>query len=455
MSKDDTKRNIKQEKTIVRERIVCLKRVIRESQVKKEVDKRRLDQRMSPKCPAHLMVWFTIAIWFYGDSSYKQVFRWLHRFSKQWMPSSSALTQARAKIGIGILADLYHRVVQCLCSSDVPGAYYFGLRLVAVDGFVLNLYDSQDNRQTFGKHRNGSSEGAFPQLRIVALCEVGSRVLFSFLAKPIRCGEITLAKGIYRDLPEKSLLLFDIGFCAYVLMKMVVDQNSHFLGRSKTNRRFAKLKILSDGSYLSKIYATDYDRLHDRNGTWVRVIEYTLDDPERVGHGEKHRLVTTLLDERQHPAETLIVLYHQRWEEELAIDEIKTHLRNSATLRSHRPAGVIQEVYGMFIAHFIIRKLAFEAAQKAEIAPRQISFKATVNVLQARLPEAPKSRYLIEPWYQSLLEEISLEQVEKPRNRINPRVIKRPQSKWPKKQEKHRNLPNLQHTFHESIVILT
>ena len=169
----------------------------------------------------------------------------------------------------------------------------------------------------------------------------------------------------------------------------------------------------------------------------------------------EHRLVTTLLDEHEHPAETLIILYHERWEEEIAIDEAKTHLRNSATLRSHSPAGVIQEVYGLLIAHFVIRKLAFEAAEKAGVAPRDISFTGTINVLRARLPEAPQSRHLMTDWYESLLEEISLEVLEPRRNRINPRVIKRPQSKWPKKREEHRNLPHLKKEFNDTIAVLT
>jgi hypothetical protein len=455
MAKPDTKSQSQQDSSISRERIACLKKIVGKRYLQRNVQRRNLDKRRCKKCPADVMVWFTIAIWLYGNDCYTQVFRWLHRFSKKLMPTSSALTQARAKIGVPIMADVYRNVVQCLCSGDTPDSFYAERRLVGVDGFVLNLPDSKENRRAFGRPKNGTSYGAFPQVRIVALCEIGSRVFFNFLAKPIRCGEVTLAKYVYRDLPENCLLLFDIGFCAYALMKKVIDQKSDFLGRAKTNRCFKKMQVLSDGSYLSKIYAVDYDRLHDRNGTIVRVIEYTLDDPQRVGHGETHRLVTTLVDEHEHPAETLIVLYHERWEEEVAIDEAKTHLRNSPTLRSHRPAGVLQEVYGLLIAHFIIRKLAFEAATKAGISPRAISFTGTINVLRARLPEAPRSRHMIQDWYDSLLEEISLELLEKRRNRINPRVIKRPQSKWPKKREEHRNFPALQHTFAETIVLVT
>ena len=354
-----------------------------------------------------------------------------------------------------VMATVYRRVVHCLCDQATPGAFYAGKRLVAVDGFVVNLPDSAANRRAFGKPKNGTSWGAFPQARVVALCEVGSHVFFSFLAKPYRCGEVTLAKHVYRDLPTKSLLLFDIGFCAYALMKQVVDGKSDFLGRAKNCRLFAKMQVLTDGSYLSKIYGTDHDRLHNRRGTDVRVIEYTLDDSQRSGHGERHRLVTTLLDEKAHPSRTLIVLYHERWEEELAIDEAKIHLRHSPTLRSYRPAGVVQELYGLLIAHFVIRKLAFEAAARANVSPRRISFTGTVKVLRVNLVEAPRSPALLRSWYESLIDEVSLHVLEPRRNRVNPRVIKRPQSKWSKKRQKHCNLPTLKHHFGETIRLLT
>ncbi len=275
------------------------------------------------------MVWFNIAMWRYGNGRYTYVFRLLHRFSRGNMPSSSALTQARARIGVPSVASVYRKVVHCLCKSETPGAFYAGRRLVAVDGFVLNLPESDDNRRAFGRPKNGTSDGAFPQARIVALCEVGSPVFCSFLAKPILCGGVTMAKHVYRDLLENSLLLFDIGFCASELMQQVIDRKPDFLARSKMNRCFKKMYILSGGSYLSKFNATDYDRVHDRCGQIVRVIEYTLDDSQRVGHGETHRLMATLLDDKEHSAEALIVLYHERWEEEVAIDEAKTHLRNS------------------------------------------------------------------------------------------------------------------------------
>lgn len=455
MTKRDTKSPPKQDRLSRRERVRALKKTISKSVLQREIRRRMLQKRSSRKCPAQVMVWFVIAMWLFGDDCYTRVFRWLHRFSRQNMPSSSALTQARTRLGVAIMAAVYAKAVHCLCSSQTPDAFYAGRRIVAVDGFVLNLPDSDSNRRAFGRPKNGTSFGAFPQTRIVTLCEVGSRVFFSFLAKPIRCGEATMAKRVYRDLPENSLLLFDIGFCVYQLMRQVIDQKSDFLGRAKPGRCFRKMQVLSDGSYLSKIYATDYDRVHDRGGRTVRVIEYTLDDPQRVGHGEKHRLVTTLLDEQEHPAHTLIVLYHQRWEEEIAIDEAKTHLRHSPTLRSQTPAGVLQEIHGLLIAHFVIRKLAFEAAVQAGVSPHRISFTGTLKVLRVSLVEAPQSPGLLARWYANLVSEISLQLLEPRRNRINPRVVKRPQSKWAKKRQKHRKPPALKHTFDETIRMLT
>lgn len=438
----------------VSERIAGLKKVIPRSVVGSILRKRNPDRRTCPKCPALMMAWFTIALSLFGDDSYRQVFKSLHRFVRKGTPTSSALTQARAKLGVAVLAEVYRRSVKCLCGQGTLGAFYQGLRLIAVDGFVLDLPDSEANCKAFGKPKNGSSTGAFPQVRIVALCEIGSRVFFHFLAKPISCGKVTIAKSVYRAIPRGSLLSFDIGFFAYELVKMVLDGKSDFLGRSKVGRILEPIESLGDGSYLAKIYATDYNRVHDRRGTIIRVIEYTLNDPQRVGHQETHRLVTSLLDPVAHPAVTLIELYHERWEEEIAIDEIKTHTRKAATLRSQSPAGVIQEIYGLLIAHFVIRKLMFDAATEANVSPRRISYTATLKILRTRLAEAPRSVRARTQWYERLIAEVSEEQLPERRNRINPRVIKKTQSKWPKVRPKHRKLTKLQKKFHDAIETL-
>lgn len=120
------------------------------------------------------------------------------------------------------------------------------------------------------------------------------------------------------------------------------------------------IQNLADGSYLANIYASPYHRQKDRDGRLVRVIRYTLDDPQRVGHGEVHVLITNLFDEASYPAEELIMLYHERWEHELVYDEQKTHQdprrpTKPTHLRSETPAGVIQEIYALSLGHFVTR----------------------------------------------------------------------------------------------------
>src|SRR5205823_3859044 len=117
----------------------------------------------------------------------------------------------------------------------------------------------------------------------------------------------------------------------------------------------------------------------DRHGIVVRLIEYRLNDPQRTGHGEVHRLMTSLLDETQYPAAELIALYHERWEEELTLDEQKTHqdprrATKTANLRSETPLGVLQELYALSLGHFVTRALMFQAATQADLDVDRLSF---------------------------------------------------------------------------------
>ena len=219
------------------------------------------------------------------------------------------------------------------------------------------------------------------------------------------------------------------------------------------------IRHLADGSYLAKIYKSDYDRKKDRGGIVVRVIRYTLDDPQRVGHGEEHVLITNLLDESLDPAMELIILYHERWEEEQVFDEQKTHqdprrATKSAQLRSETPAGVIQEIYALSLGHFVIRSLMFEAAATAGLDPDRLSFTGCFQILKCRLPECDgKTPVTFEAWYRGVLWEMQNERTDPRRNRINPRVIKRKMSKWKKKRPEHRHRPPLKKTFPESVVM--
>jgi hypothetical protein len=200
-----------------------------------------------------------------------------------------------------------------------------------------------------------------------------------------------MAPYLLRFLQNDMLLLWDRHFLTYATVAAVRERQAHLLARITANRIFEPIAVLADGSYLAKLYRNAADRRRDRNGIGVRIIEYTLDDPARSGAGERHRLLTTLLDAELDPVTILVCLYHERWEEELTIDELKTHQRERPVLRSQTPTGVVQEVHGLLLAHYLVRVLMYDAAATQNLDPRRLSFTATLKILRCRLPECPPS----------------------------------------------------------------
>jgi hypothetical protein len=198
-------------------------------------------------------------------------------------------------------------------------------------------------------------------------------------------GEITLAKQVIESLKPGMLCLGDRNFLGYELWKQARATGADLLWRGKKHLRLEREQVLSDGSYLSHIYPSERDWRKKTNGIRVRVIDYTL---EGIAHAESlYRLVTTILDPEQAPAQELAALYHERWEIETALDELKTHLRGAQiVLRGQTPTLVQQEFYGLMMAHFAVRGLMHEAALKADEDPDQLSFLHAVRVLRRKLP---------------------------------------------------------------------
>jgi hypothetical protein len=364
------------------------------------------------------------------------------------------LCEARQRLGVAPLHRLAQQVIERQATPDTPGAFYDGMRLMALDSFVVDVADSPANARVFGRLGSGRSPAAFPQARVLGLCEVGTHVFWRTLIKPCRRSEVTMAASLLRFLVAGMLLLWDRGFLSYDLVQQVVQPGAHLLARIKNNLVFRPIRRLGDGSYLAKLYPSPRHRDRDEGGVLVRIIEYTLNDPGRSGSSEKHRLLTTLLDAQRHPAQRLIELYHERWEEELALDELKTHQRERPVLRSETPAGVVPEIDGLLLAHYVVRVLMSEAARRNNLPPRRLSFTGTLKILRCRLPECPKSRQGLRRWYEDLLAEIAEEVLPERRNRINPRVIKRKMSNWRKKRPEHRRCPQPTKKFCQSVVML-
>jgi hypothetical protein len=249
------------------------------------------------------------------------------------------------------------------------------------------------------------------------------------------------------------LLLWDRGFFSYELVRRVLATGAHLLARVRAALALTPLRRLADGSYLAKLYPSTAAREQDRGGLLVRVIEYTHDDPNRPGCGERHRLITDLLGPAELPAAAAPGVYHERWEEELALDEIKTHLSGRVVpVRSKTPAGVVQEVYGLVLAHHVIRRVMHDAAVAGCQDPDRLSFSNSVRIVRCHLPESP--RRSAEVWYRRLLREVRRQQLRPRRRRWYPRVIKRKMSNWRKKRPEHRHPPQPTKLFERAVVIL-
>lgn len=436
------------------QRLAGLKRIIPPRLVQEVLRRTGRNKRACRRLPSVFMVWFVLAMGLFCRDCYRQVYRWLRRWRRGDVPGRSTLCEARKRVGVAPLVELGRRVVRPLANPATPGAFYGGMRIMALDGFVAELPDTPENRRVFGGTRGGRGDGAFPQARVLGLCEAGTHVMCRWVIKSMRWSEQTMATHFLRRLEPGVLLLWDRGFLSYQHVQQVRAAGAQLVGKIGSRLVFQPIQHLCDGSFLAKMYPSPFDRSQDRNGILVRIIRYTFDDPGRPGTGQVHRLITTLLDPELHPALTLIDVYHWRWEEELGVDEIKNHEMERPTLRSQTPLGVVQELYALLIDHFIVRFLMFEAAGRIGSDPRRISFTGAIKILRCRIPECPKSEPCLRTWWDRLIDEISEEPLEPRRNRINPRVVKRKMSKWKKKRPEHRHYTQPTKRFCDSVVML-
>ena len=342
--------------------------------------------------PAHVMVYYAIALALYAGSGTREVLRclleglrWLWGAGAVRVAGKSGISQARARLGEAPLRRLYERLVRPIATPATRGAWYRERRLVSLDGSCLDVADTAENAAAFGRPGAGRGESAFPQLRFVALVENGTHVLFGGCLGGFAEGETTLAHGAVPALGPGMLCLADRQFFGHALWGEAAATGADLLWRVKRNLRLPREARLADGSFLSTIYPSQTDRRHRANGVRVRVVEYRL---EGVADAEPlYRLVTTVLDPGEAPAAELAALYHERWEIEGALAELKTHLRGArVVLRSKTPALVRQEFWGLLLAHFAVRGLVHEAALRADEDPDRLSFLHAVRVVRRKLP---------------------------------------------------------------------
>lgn len=419
-------------------------------------------ERRTRKLPSVVTLLFCIAMNLYAGDGLAHVYRrlvlglrWIWPSPAAIRVSAGALCQARYRLGARPLALLFRRVCHPLATPATPGAYLSGLRLMALDGTTLDVPDTPANVCAFGRQPTPRGGCAWPRVQLVALSECGTHAICDAGIWPWDADERAAGRRLLRSVSRGMLLLWDRGFYSCATIRAVRATGAHFLGRLPATVKPVPVHTLADGTQLVRLRPGDYIRRRRGETVLARLIRYTLDDPSRPGHGEEHRLVTSLLNPRRAPAEELVVAYHARWEFELAADELKTHQRPPTPLRSRKPVGVIQEVYALLLAHYVVRAVMADAARTADLAPTRLSFLAALRLVRDAVPDFQRADPAEHPRiYRELLADVAAARLPERRLRSNPRVVKRKMANFGVKGPHHQHWPQPTRTFRDAIALL-
>ncbi|MEU3498783.1 IS4 family transposase [Kitasatospora cineracea] len=391
--------------------------------------------------PARLVLYFVLGLCLFARESYEEVIRLL----SVGLPGSTALRRvnksslcrARARLGPEPLETLFRAVAGPLADVDTPGAFWRGLRLLAIDGTQIDVPDSVSNGLTFdGPCLTDRTPTGFPQVRAVVLAEVGTHALLDAEMGGWREGENGLALPLARSVGPDDLVIADRGFWGAAFYRdFVVQGGADLLVRLASNKRGVLQEELPDGSYLSLMRPKKQNMLRAKKAGVpfpARIIFRVI--PFAVA-GEPWWLATTLLDPVKFPAAELIDLYRQRWEIEMAFDEIKNHLGASGPIRSRTPDGVRQELWALLAVHHALRMLMYTAATTGPVIdPDRVSYLATVRVIRRTVVvQAAATLAGLREALAEVCDELRRRLLPKRRRRAQPRMIKKPSSRFPQK----------------------
>jgi hypothetical protein len=428
-----------------------------------------------------LVVWILICWHLYLRHSLGAVFlklssaeRWLAEEEPDAPPTRAAWTYRRKQLGVRLLRTLYAQSCVPLATADTPGAFAFGLRLMAIDGTLEAVKDTPANAQYFGRTGGGHTRSPYPQVRCVYLLEAGTHAIVKVMLAPCKASEQCLARGLLSALKPGMLVLIDRGFISGALLEAMHARGVQVLGRLPKGNFTRKEQILPDGSYLTTLSPTNCQGLSAP--LRVRVLAYRIRPkiakplaqvtPSRMhSHSSStnpqvrqlHRLITTFLSPEQAPVLDLCLCYHERWEAEETIDETRNQQRLSQQpLRSRSPKLVLQEFYALLLAHYAVHCLRLQAAQTKGLDPDRSSFTGTIQVLgQALVQSAFHSPALTVRTRKRLCADLASSGalVAPRRLRFNCRVVKHICTRFRCKRPEHHNV-SLKHTSFANILLI-
>jgi hypothetical protein len=372
-------------------------------------------RRAGGKLPPYVVAYLTMALCLFPDEDYEEVAAKVTGSLSRWgcwdagwsVPTASGITQARKRLGPKVLAEVFEQVAAPVAVPVTRGAWLRGWRLLAIDGFEVDLPATDENAAEFGYAGSGQNRSAFCKARVVALAECGTHAFVAAEVGAYSVGEKTLANRLYQRLHADELLTADRNFYSFDAWALATNTGAGLLWRAPTQLELPMVKVLPDGSYLAVLInpkirgarrrAVIMARAHAlANGELIdgapaeldpaeahlaRVVEYDVPDREGNGTGELIVLLSNILDPAEARADELAAAYHQRWEEETSNDQLKTHLRGPGKiLRSKLPELVYQEIWAWLLVHYALSVLASRAAEAADLDPDRISFTRVLRI---------------------------------------------------------------------------
>jgi len=351
------------------------------------------------KLSAQIVVWLVIGMALFRDRSISEVVGHLglvlpsqrhERPTAGRTVAPSAIPQARYRVGPAPMKAIFERTAETWATAAADEHRWRGLALYGVDGTTLRIPDTDENREAFGLPGSSRGQAGYPQVRLVALMALRSHLAAAVAFGPYsgkKTGEHSLARQLWPQLPDHSLVIMDKGFIDYGLFYRLshdddgsVSRQKHWLVRAKKNLRWKTLEVFGKGDELVELSISNQARKKDPSlprKMVVRAIRY------QVNGFRPQTLLTSMTDPEQYPAKEMAALYHERWEIELGYDEVKTHmLERQEALRSKKGEGVRQEIWGILLAYNLVRKEMLDVAEAAGVPPLRISFRHSLMLIR-------------------------------------------------------------------------
>ena len=375
-----------------------LSRLVPPSLVDEALTAHKRHSKRQRDLPAHAVAYYVMALSLYRGVNTEEVLRivtegmdFLGDAAIRREVGKSGISASRTRLGADVMRHIAEQALTPLAQPQAAGSFYRGLRLVSVDGTTLEVAAEAGNQEEFGVPGTQQGQTGYPQIRCVGLLENGTHALFGVALGGYKDSEVSLAHKTIKNLSPDILCLADRGFSGYPLWQAACQTGAQLLWRVAKNRKLPVLQRFKDGSYLSQISPAPatLKKMDDKTAPaiTVRVIDYSL--PGMADAEPVYRLITTLLDSEQYPADELAALYHQRWDIETTFAEMKTTLKGAdIVLRSKTPELVRQEFWGLLLAHHVVRKLMLEAALSRQRTPDELSFKHSLSIIRRKLPSS-------------------------------------------------------------------